>query len=89
LSVPGLTGAVPRWRRIRYTGVDATGAPIERIASDYHARVVQHECDHLDGILYPMRMTDLSLLGFDEEIRRSLPQSAAADEEALDEEAVA
>ena len=89
LSVPGLTGAVPRWRRIRYRGVDATGAPVERIASDYHARVVQHECDHLDGILYPMRMTDLSLLGFDEEIRRSLPQSAEADEESLDEEAVA
>ncbi len=83
LSVPGLTGAVPRWRRIRYSGVNASGAPIERVAEDYHARVVQHECDHLDGILYPMRMTDLTLLGFDEEIRRSLPQDEAMDEEAV------
>ncbi len=89
LSVPGLTGAVPRWRRIRYSGVAPDGAPIERVAEDYHARVVQHECDHLDGILYPMRMTDLSLLGFDEEIRRSLPQAAEADEARPDEEALA
>lgn len=83
LSVPGLTGAVPRWHRIRYSGVTAQGAPIERIAEGYHARVVQHECDHLDGMLYPMRMTDLTLLGFDEEIRRSQPHPV--DEEAFDD----
>ena len=87
LSVPGLTGAVPRWHRIRYSGVTANGAPIERIAEGYHARVVQHECDHLDGMLYPMRMTDLALLGFDEEIRRSQPHPV--DEEAFDDGAVA
>jgi peptide deformylase len=64
LSVPGLRGVVPRYRRIRYRGFDHCGASIERIAEGFHARVVQHECDHLDGILYPMRMTDLSRLGF-------------------------
>jgi len=82
LSVPGLMGAVPRYRRIRYRGVTPTGAPVERVAESYHARVVQHECDHLDGILYPMRMTDLTLLGFDEEMRRGAP--APEDEEALE-----
>jgi len=70
LSVPGLTGAVPRYTHIRYRGVTPTGQPIEREATGFHARVVQHECDHLDGILYPMRMTDLSLLVFSEELRR-------------------
>jgi peptide deformylase len=82
LSVPGLTGAVPRFRNIRYSGVTPNGAPVERVAEGYHARVVQHECDHLDGILFPMRMTDLSLLGFDEEIARSMP--APADDEAAE-----
>ena len=64
LSVPGLRGLVPRWHRIRYRGVDPTGAPIEREAEGFHARVVQHECDHLIGRLYPTRRTDLTQLGF-------------------------
>lgn len=64
LSVPGLKGLVPRARRIRYRGLDLDGRLIEREARDFHARVVQHECDHLDGILYPQRMTDLSSLAF-------------------------
>ena len=68
LSVPGLRGIVPRYRRIRYRGLDANGRPFERIAEDFHARVVQHECDHLDGVLYPQRMRDLSTLGFEEEL---------------------
>lgn len=74
LSVPGLTGAVPRYSRIRYRGTGLEGGRIEREARDFHARVVQHECDHLEGILYPMRMTDLSLLAFAEELRHGLPQ---------------
>jgi peptide deformylase len=64
LSVPGLRGVVPRFARIRYRGVDPTGTPIEREAEGFHARVVQHECDHLIGRLYPTRMTDLTKLGF-------------------------
>jgi len=64
LSVPGLRGMVPRWARIRYHGVDPTGAPIEREAEGFHARVVQHECDHLIGRLYPTRMRDLTQLGY-------------------------
>jgi len=64
LSVPGLRGVVPRWSRIRYRGFDARGAPIERDAEGFHARVVQHECDHLIGRLYPTRMTDLTRFGF-------------------------
>ena len=67
LSVPGLRGAVPRWARIRYRGVTPEGGSIDRIVEGFHARVVQHECDHLDGILYPQRMTDLRLLVFNEE----------------------
>lgn len=66
LSVPGMRGLVPRYRRLRYSGYDQRGARIERSASDFHARVVQHECDHLDGILYPMRIRDLRLFGFEE-----------------------
>jgi peptide deformylase len=76
LSLPGLTGCVPRFRRIRYRGWGLTGEAIERVAEGFHARVVQHECDHLDGILYPMRITDLSLFGFVEDIRRHWPQAA-------------
>jgi len=64
LSVPGLRGLVPRYRKLRYRGVDEFGMPIDRTVDGFHARVVQHECDHLDGILYPMRMPDLSQLGF-------------------------
>jgi len=64
LSVPGLRGWVPRWRRLHYSGCDPCGRPLERSVSGFHARVVQHECDHLDGILYPMRIGDLSRFGF-------------------------
>ncbi len=64
LSVPGLRGEVPRFAAIRYRGVDPDGQPIERTATDFHARVVQHECDHLIGRLYPTRMRDLSRFGF-------------------------
>jgi peptide deformylase len=64
LSVPGLRGVVPRWKRLRYSGFDAAGAPIERSVDGFHARVVQHECDHLDGILYPMRISDFRHFGF-------------------------
>jgi peptide deformylase len=72
LSLPGLTGRVPRHRVIRYQGVDQTGAAIDRVARGFHARVVQHECDHLDGILYPRRMTDMATFGFLEEMRKAL-----------------
>jgi peptide deformylase len=68
LSVPGMRGWVPRFKRIRYRGSDAGGAPIDRIAEGFHARVVQHECDHLDGILYPRRIRDLARFGFIEEL---------------------
>ena len=64
LSVPGLRAVVPRWRRIRYTGLDEKGRPIVREAEGFHARVVQHECDHLIGKLYPMRVRDFSRFGF-------------------------
>lgn len=64
LSVPGLRGVVPRWARMAYRGFDLEGAPIEREASGFHARVVQHECDHLDGILYPMRIRDFTKFGY-------------------------
>ena len=64
LSVPGLRGVVPRFARIRYTGFDQYGDPIDRTVEGFHARVVQHECDHLIGKLYPMRMRDLSRFGF-------------------------
>ncbi|MBI1245266.1 MAG: peptide deformylase [Alphaproteobacteria bacterium] len=72
LSVPGLTGAVPRFTRLRYRGVGLDGETIDRTVAGFHARVVQHECDHLDGILYPQRMPDLTKLGFVEEIRRRM-----------------
>ena len=64
LSVPGLRGVVPRWARIRYRGVDPLGQPVEREADGFHARVVQHEVDHLIGRLYPTRMRDLTKLGY-------------------------
>ena len=68
LSVPGMRGVVPRFVRIRYSGYDEKGQRIEREAEDFHARVVQHECDHLDGILYPMRIEDMRLFGFESEL---------------------
>jgi peptide deformylase len=64
LSVPGMRGLVPRYKRLRYRGFDQYGNPIDRTVSDFHARVVQHEVDHLHGILYPMRVRDLRNFGF-------------------------
>ena len=66
LSVPGLRGVVPRFRHLRYRGVDPDGKPIDRTVEGFHARVVQHECDHLIGTLYPMRMRDFTRFGFTE-----------------------
>ncbi len=66
LSVPGLRGLVSRHQNLRYTGFDQYGKPIDRTVSGFHARVVQHECDPLDGILYPMRLSDIRLLGFED-----------------------
>ena len=66
LSVPGMRGVVPRWQRIHYRGTDLYGDPIEREAEGFHARVVQHECDHLIGKLYPMRVRDFTRFGFTE-----------------------
>ena len=68
LSVPGMRGLVPRYRRLRYRGVDQFGTPIDRSVEDFHARVVQHEVDHLLGILYPMRIEDMRNFGFIEEL---------------------
>jgi peptide deformylase len=68
LSVPGMRGWVPRWRRARYQGFDQSGSFFEREVEGFHARVVQHECDHLDGILYPMRIRDFTRFGFNEEL---------------------
>jgi peptide deformylase len=64
LSVPGMRGLVPRYREVRYTGFDISGQPIDRTVRDFHARVVQHEVDHLEGILYPRRIRDLTQFGF-------------------------
>lgn len=71
-SVPGLMGEVPRYRAIRYSGFSPTGEPIVREVEGYHARVVQHECDHLDGILYPARLLNILKFGYVEEIRASI-----------------
>ena len=68
LSVPGMRGLVSRFSKIRYSGVDQTGAAFAREVEGFHARVVQHECDHLDGILYPMRIEDLRNFGFEDEL---------------------
>ncbi len=68
LSVPGMRGWVPRFRRLRYRGVDQFGAPVDRKVEGFHARVVQHEVDHLDGVLYPTRIRDLRKFGFVEEL---------------------
>jgi len=72
LSLPGLIGAVPRFAKIAYRGIGRDGEPVERIAEGFHARVVQHETDHLDGILYPRRMPDLANFGFVDEMRRAV-----------------
>ena len=78
LSVPGLRGVVPRWARIRYTGFDPYGDPIDRTVDGFHARVVQHECDHLIGKLYPMRVRDFTKFGYTEVLFPGL--DAAADD---------
>jgi len=80
LSVPGLRGLVTRPDHIRYSGLGPDGKRIERTARGFHARVVQHECDHLDGILYPQRMDDLSELIFESEVRHWLKPPAEDDE---------
>ncbi|HSY06495.1 MAG TPA: peptide deformylase [Steroidobacteraceae bacterium] len=72
LSVPGLRGLVPRFRRLRYQGFDAQGVPIDRTVEGFHARVVQHEVDHLDGILYPQRVRDLRNFGFEDALSGQL-----------------
>ena len=76
LSVPGLMGLVPRYKRIRYRWMARGGQRLERVAAGFHARVVQHECDHVDGILYPHRVADLSHIGFAEEMRHYPPDGA-------------
>jgi peptide deformylase len=78
LSVPGLRGVVPRWSRIRYTGYDEKGHPIDRTVDGFHARVVQHECDHLIGKLYPMRVRDFTRFGFTEVL---FPEISAAEDD--------
>jgi peptide deformylase len=77
LSVPGMRGVVSRFTRLHYTGFDQFGQPIDRLVSGFHARVVQHECDHLDGILYPMRIQDLTNFGFTDVL---FPDSDIADD---------
>lgn len=68
LSLPGMRGMVPRFKHLHYRGFDLAGLPIDRAVSGFHARVAQHECDHLNGILYPMRVCDMRLFGFTEEL---------------------
>jgi peptide deformylase len=75
LSVPGLRGVVPRYRRLRYSGLDPAGNTIVRDVDGFHARVVQHECDHLDGILYPMRVHDFTRFGYTDVLFPQLPHS--------------
>lgn len=76
LSVPGLRGQVPRWQRLRYQGFDEHGRPIDRTVDGFHARVVQHECDHLQGVLYPMRMRDFTQFGFTDVLFPALTDAA-------------
>jgi peptide deformylase len=80
LSVPGLRGVVPRFTSIRYQGFDQYGDRVDRVAEGFHARVVQHECDHLQGILYPMRMRDMRQLGFTEVLFPALAQGQGEDD---------
>ena len=86
LSIPGLRGLVPRWRKIRYRGVTPSGAPVDAVASGFHARVVQHEVDHLDGILYLDRMTDLRSLSFEDELRHLLRDETPERQDELQDE---
>lgn len=75
LSVPGLRAKVPRFEHLRYTGFDQFGDPVERLVEGFHARVVQHECDHLIGMLYPMRVRDFSYFGFTDVLFPEIKQS--------------
>lgn len=77
LSLPGMRGIVPRYTKLRYTGIDENGTGIDRVVSGFHARVVQHECDHLDGLLYPMRIRDMRRFGFHDVL---FPSQADIDE---------
>ena len=81
LSIPGLRAAVPRYRRIRLTGFDDRGAPVDDMLSGFAARVAQHEADHLDGIIYPMRLSDFRYFGFNEELQRYPPPLPEPNEE--------
>ena len=74
LSVPGMRGMVPRYKKVKYTGFDLEGNEISGIAEGFHARIFQHECDHIDGILYPQRIQDLRLFGFEDELVKRLSQ---------------
>jgi peptide deformylase len=76
LSVPGMRGLVPRYQKLRYSGFDERGQPIDRSVDGFYARVVQHECDHLDGVLYPMRIRDLRNFGFHDVLFPDQPDSA-------------
>ncbi|MEE8380102.1 MAG: peptide deformylase [Gammaproteobacteria bacterium] len=76
LSVPGMRGWVPRYKQIVYRAVDPAGRPIEIEAEGFHARVVQHECDHLDGVLYPQRIIDMTKFGYEEELFENYPEAA-------------
>ena len=91
LSIPGLQGVVPRWNKIRYRGLNEYGDEVESIAGGFHARVVQHEYDHLIGVMYPERMEDMTLLGFADELRDNPPETtfrqAASSGEGSDENA--
>ena len=88
LSVPDMLGAVPRYTEIRYRGVTPEGEEIDRIAHGFHARVVQHECDHLDGLLYPMRVPDLALFGFAKEMELLMAAQKQLEDEQMSDEAV-
>ena len=81
LSIPDMSGEVHRPTHIRYRGVGLDGEPIEREAQDFHARVVQHECDHLDGILYPQRISDMRTFGYNDELRKTLAPEEDQEEE--------
>lgn len=80
LSIPGMMGEVPRFTHIRYSAYDLDGQRFECEAKGFHARVVQHECDHLDGILYPYRIEDMSRFGFSEELTKQGPQDRPDEE---------
>ncbi len=76
LSVPGLRGLVPRYKKIKYSGYDPEGSPISRIVEGFHARSVQHECDHLDGVLFPERIKEFRYFGYEDELKLAMPELA-------------